>query len=65
MLLERPEVAYIAGHWSTVDSCAGEFTGEARGREGTRERVQTVHGSGPRPEEGREGAGKAPESSRV
>ena len=44
MLLERPEVAYIAGHWSTVDSCAGEFTGEARGREGTRERVQTVSG---------------------
>ena len=65
MLLERPRAAYIAGHWSTADSCTGDVTGEARAREGTRERVQTVRASGPRPEEGREGAGKAPESSRV
>ena len=65
MLVERPRAAYIARHRSTMDSCAGEVTGEARGREGTHERVQTVRGSSPRLEEGREGAGKAPESSRV
>ena len=37
MLLERPRAAYIAGHRSTMDLCAGEVTGEARDREGTRE----------------------------
>ena len=58
---EAAEAASLAER----EEFTGEVMGEARGHEGTRERVRTVRGSSPRPKEGREGAGKAPESSRM
>ena len=48
-----------------MDSCAGEVADEATGRSGTCVRVGEDRGRVLRLVEGREGAGRAPDSARV